>query len=511
MRRHRRFLGTDIAVVVVVAVATVALALLGSSSGGGSSAAASITVDSSNSGAVIPRGFLGLSLEYTALEPYAGQDPLAPDPVFLQLIRNLSPGQRPSLRIGGDTTDSTWWPVPGLSPPGGVRYSLTNQWLGVTHAVAAALHARLILGINLKADSQALASSEAQALLSGVGRRYIEALELGNEPALYSLFTWYRTASGRRVKARSLSYDFPAYVRDFTRIAAALPNVPLAGPALNASGWISGLGSFLAAQPRVRIATVHRYPLQLCFVPPSSLQYPTVPHLLARSASAGLARLLAPYVATAHARGLPFRLDETNSVACGADPSVSRTFAAALWSLDALFALAHVGVDGVNFHTFPAAGYNLFSLTRTHGHWSASVAPVYYGLLMFAQAAPLGARLLTVSGPQPGWFRSWATRSRAGTIRVVLINVGQDQHPVTVMVGGSPGKATLVRLTAPGVDAASGITLAGRSLGPQTETGRPAGTFERFPLAPRSGGYVVSMPPHSAALMTISVRRDGRS
>jgi hypothetical protein len=509
VRRHRRFLGTDIAVVVVVALATVALALLGSRSGGGSSDAAAITVDSSNSGAMIPHGFLGLSLEYTAVEPYAGQDPLSPNPVFLQLVRNLSPGQRPSLRIGGDTTDSTWWPTPSLSPPGGVTYGLTNQWLGVTHAVASALHARLILGINLKADSQALASSEAQALISGIGRRYIEALELGNEPALYSLFTWYRTADGRRVKARGLDYDFPAYVRDFTRLAGALPNLPLAGPALNASGWISDLGQFLSSQPRVRIATVHKYPLQLCFISPSSPQYPTVPNLLAGSASAGLAKLLAPYVATAHARGLPFRLDETNSVACGAAPAVSRTFAAALWALDALFELAHAGVDGVNFHTFPAAGYNLFAFTRTQGHWSALVAPMYYGLLMFAQAAPLGARLLPVSGHRPGWLRSWATRSRAGTIRVVLINVSQDAHQATVMVGGSPVTATLVRLTAPGADAANGITLAGRSLGPQTSTGRLAGTFERSRLALRGGVYVVSMPPYSAAMMTISVRRDG--
>ncbi len=507
MTRHRRFLRADIAVVLVVAVTTVLLGLLNSGSGESSNSAAVITVESSASGQAIPRGFLGLSIEYNAFESYAGRDPLAPNPVFVQLIRNLSPGQRPSLRIGGDTTDSTWWPVSGLSPPPGVTYALTDQWLGVTHAVAAALRARLILGINLEADSQALAASEAQALTSGIGRGYIDALELGNEPALYSLFTWYRTADGRRVKGRSLNYNFQAYVRDFTRIAAALPSVPLAGPALNASGWISELGQFLAAEPRVAIATVHKYPLQLCFISPGSPQHPSVPNLLASTASAGLANLLAPSIATAHARGRPIRLDETNTVACGADPSVSGTFAAALWSLDTLFELAQAGIDGVNFHTFPAAGYNLFSFTRTRGRWSASVAPVYYGLLMFAQAAPLGARLLPVSGHRPGWLRSWATRSRAGTIRVVLINVGKDRHVVKVMPGGLPGKATLIRLSAPGADAASRITLAGRSLGQQTETGRLAGSFERFDLALGGGGYTVSMPPYSAAMVTISVHR----
>ena len=54
----------------------------------------------------IARGFLGLSLEYTALLPYAGQN--GTDPVFLRLVRQLNPGQSPVLRIGGDSTDRSW-------------------------------------------------------------------------------------------------------------------------------------------------------------------------------------------------------------------------------------------------------------------------------------------------------------------------------------------------------------------------------------------------------------------
>src|SRR6185437_16316182 len=65
-------------------------------------------------GRTIPSGFLGLSFEYPALAAYAGTDPGAVNPVLVQLIRNLSPGQAPILRIGGDTTDWTWWPVHGV-------------------------------------------------------------------------------------------------------------------------------------------------------------------------------------------------------------------------------------------------------------------------------------------------------------------------------------------------------------------------------------------------------------
>jgi hypothetical protein len=504
VRIHRRFLRADIAVVIAVAVATVALALIDrGSSGDYSTVAAVVSVDPSGPGVPIPRGFLGLSLEYDAVQRYAGTDPAAVNPVLVQLIRNLAPGQRPVLRIGGDTTDSTWWPGPGLVRSPGVTYDLTEQWLQVTHTLAAALNARVIAGVNFEADSQALAASEAQALLGGIGRQYLQAFELGNEAGLYSIFTWYRTPGGRRVRGRGPGYNFAAFIRDYTQIAGALPSIPLAGPALNDSGWISRLGEFLAAEPRVRIVTVHRYPLQLCFLRKGAPTYPTLSNLISRTASAALVQRLAPAIAVAQAHRLPLRLDETNSVACGADVPVSRSFAATLWSLDYLFELAHAGAAGVNFHTFPRAGYNLFSFSHTGGRWTGTVAPEYYGMLMFAEAAPAGAQIVPTSGAQPSWLRSWATRSRAGTIRVVLINTSSAPKLVAVGLAGALRRATLVRLTAPGLGASSGITLAGRSFDGGTSTGKLSGHFERVGVQRSGGRYTVPMPPYSAALMTI--------
>ena len=93
---------------------------------------------------------------------------------------------------------------------------------------------------------------------------------------------------GTKVTGRPKSYDFPAYVKDFTRISESLPkDVPLVGPATGAKHWIPELPNFLAAEPRVRVATLHRYPLQTCFIAPSSPQYPTVAHFLSPAASAG--------------------------------------------------------------------------------------------------------------------------------------------------------------------------------------------------------------------------------
>ncbi|MBV9414200.1 MAG: hypothetical protein JO363_04400, partial [Solirubrobacterales bacterium] len=91
-----------------------------------------VTVQAAGGQHHVPSGFLGLSIEYSALAPYAGSDPAALDPVFEQLVRNLVPGQAPVLRIGGDSADRTWRPTSAVLRPPGVRFAITDHWLAVT-------------------------------------------------------------------------------------------------------------------------------------------------------------------------------------------------------------------------------------------------------------------------------------------------------------------------------------------------------------------------------------------
>jgi Glycosyl hydrolase family 79 C-terminal beta domain/Glycosyl hydrolase family 30 beta sandwich domain len=197
------------------------------------------------------------------------------------------------------------------------------------------------------------------------------------------------------------------------------------------------------------------------------------------------------------------RIDEMNSVSCGGAPGVGNSFVSALWALDATFQMARVGVDGVNFHTYPGAPYELFTFDRKHGKWAGSVAPEYYGLLMFAQAAPAGARLLHTSGSL-GNVRSWATRAPDGTVHVVLINDYTAQsRTIDVGIAGATGAATLEYLRAPGVTAKTGVTLGGQGFGTATTTGLLSGRSAAVPVTAAHGAYVVKMPPASAALLTL--------
>jgi len=497
-------------IVLVVSVLALALGLInlivnGTATGALQTPKATsvITVSSAATGDPIPGGFLGLSLELNAIEPYAGTNPASLDPVFVQLIRNLTPGQRPVLRIGGNSADRTWWPVTGLARPPGVTYSLDDNWLRVMRALEQALGARVIFGINLEASSSTLAAAEARELVGGSEPGSIQSLELGNEPELYATFPWYRSG-GHGVRGRPRGYDFNSFVDDFSRLGAAVAPAALAGPTTGGPGWIPNLGRFLSAEPNVNLVTLHRYPLQLCFTRPRSRSYPTIAHLLSPAASTGLAASFASQVAVARAHGRALRVDELNSVSCGADPAVSDTFASALWALDTLFEMARVGVDGVNIHTFPGAGYELFRIKDPAGRWQASVAPEYYGLLAFAAAAPAGSRLLGVSGGNGSELKAWATLAPDRRVRVVLINKDPVRAQVVAVRAASADgdSATVERLQAPGLGASAGVTLAGQSFGQQTSTGRLEGKPSVEEVSRSSGAYVVSVAPGSAALIT---------
>jgi hypothetical protein len=447
----------------------------------------------------IPAGFLGLSLEYWAIPAYAGTNPWAMNPVFVQLIRNLADGKPPQLRIGGDTTDGTWWPVAGTPTPAGVTETLTPGWIATTKALVAATGARLTLGINFEADSATVAAAEADQLVAGLARNHIGALELGNEPELYGTFTWGR--SGKT--GRPHGYDFAAFSRDFTRIARALPNVPLAGPASGGPRWFEDVGRFLAEHRDVRVTTLHRYPLQLCYIGKDQPKYPTIANLMSSRSSRGLADSVAAAVRASHARHIPVRIDEMNTIGCGVDRAVGESFASALWALDAMFNMAWVGVDGVNIATFPGATFDLFTFSQADGRWRAVVEPEYYGLLMFAQAAPPGSRLLTVSPTRAAHLEAYATRGPDKTLRVVLINEGAGARPVEVKADGASSTGKLELLTAPSLRARAGVTLGGQGYGSNTTTGVLAGAHKTYRIAPSDGEYVLRVPPATAAMLTL--------
>jgi hypothetical protein len=198
-----------------------------------------------------------------------------------------------------------------------------------------------------------------------------------------------------------------------------------------------------------------------------------------------------------------------NSATCGGVPGISDTFASALWAPGALFAMARAGVSGVDLHSWPRAPYAPFAFTTPRaGGARAHARPLYYGLLLFADAAGQGSRLLPTRMTTDSGVRAWATLTRSGGLRVIAVNPSSSSTArVTVALRGAGARPAVLRLMrAPGLRARHGVSLGGRSIGAD---GRLHGRDRAAPVVPAAGRYAFSLPPASAGLLSTASRVEG--
>jgi hypothetical protein len=142
----------------------------------------------------------------------------------------------------------------------------------------------------------------------------------------------------------------------------------------------------------------------------------------------------------------------------------------------------------------------------------ALVKPQYYGLLMFAQAAPPGSHMLVITGTEPRELNVWATRDATGDTRVVLVNNDPARaFDASVRVPNASGPATLTRLQAPALNANDGVSLGDQSFGSVTSTGILATPQATTVFASAPGMYRVTVPEASAALLDVDSTAPSRA
>ena len=187
-------------------------------------------------------------------------------------------------------------------------------------------------------------------------------------------------------------------------------------------------------------------------------------------------------------------------MACRGKAGVSDTFASALWVTDALFSLARAGVDGVNMHTLPDAAYELFAFSRQGGRWQAQVRPVYYGLQLFAQAAP----------PVPGCCRCPAAAPTAGLSVWATAGAGHDACASCSSTRARRKRKTVTRAAAAPARARRRPSSACWRPSVARQTRRDARRAQLRRRAPRPGGFAapeVARVPATGARITLSVPR----
>jgi hypothetical protein len=465
-------------------------------------------------GALVPRSFAGFSIEYWSALDYLGAFG-QPNPAFANLTRALGAGGRgaPTIRLGGNSTDTTWWNPDGIPRPPGISTDLNAAWLAQLKTWSAVTGTPLVLGVNLGLNDPFRASAYVQQAVGAIGGPGLAGFEIGNEPDRYSQPRTFHVGLRElaRVERRSQDYSFQQYSDELDAHVQALApvagGVALSGGAFAGSVWDPYTDALLGREgPGTTAFSAHSYALDGCGAAARRRRKASFARaLLAAGGTAPIFARMGQLTSVATAHGGALRVSEANSANCGGVDGVSNAFASALWGADLLFGLAEAGVTNVDFHSWNGAYYSPVDFVHSHGAVVARVHPLFYGMLLFDRALPAGAKLLPAAPNSPySALKTWGTLDPAGTRRIVVINKDADRPRLVVLrVPGGASSARVERLSARSVLSKDGVSFAGQTYGRITADGLPTGKRVSEKLVRRRGTFRINMPPGSAALVTV--------
>ena len=340
---------------------------------------------------------------------------------------------------------------------------------------------KLIYGLNMGTGTAEDAADEAAYVMDVAGPQLI-AFQLCNEPDLFF-----------RNGIRKSDYDFKQFAVEwqhfYETIRARLPNAPFAGPdtAYNNEWLVPFARQF---KNEAAFLSQHYYAEGPPTDPSMTIDRLLRPNPRLEDEFRGMKQ-------TMQESGLPFRLAETNSCYQGGKPGVSDTFASALWSADLMYQLASAGGTGINFH---GGGYGLYTPIAGTSEDGFLARPVYYGMLLFAQAGAGQLVESTLGQPeQAPLLTAYGLRSTMGAMKVAAFNKHEDRGiHLTIDAGQRAQRVSALRLHAPRVDDATDTTFGGYPVGASGAWS----AARKETLAVQNGAASIDLPSASAALIT---------
>lgn len=509
-----------VAVVVAASAAPSAQAREPRATAAGAGPLVRVVADPGVRGPRIPRSFLGFSQEYNLIAHYTGVPETGLNRVTAGLFGQLAHfrGGAPTLRVGGGSTDDAWWNPDSRPNPPGLYIGLRQPVVDGLQTFTQVTGSRALLGLNFAFGSRepALAVDWARVARSALGRSRLLGFEAGNEPNFLPRRK-YRDADGQVVPYRPSGYGPADYRREvgpfLDKVGRAVPGIALGAPGIALEpSWVRSLPALLRRhRSRLDELTIHHYPLSCGLqAGPRATRLALGNKLLTSSI-----RLVRGIVKVAHRHRRPVRISETNLIACGGLEGLSDRFAAGLWALDWSFGMAAAGVSGLNFHTSSPLYWPFGSWTVGPRRFAGAVGPVFYGMLVFAEATANRARLLPSAYHAARRsnrldITSWGVYDkRRREVRVVLVNKeSRKSGRAVIRVPGARGAGRVKHLRAPSLTADRGWRWGGQAYGSPTYDGRLEGR-ERTRRVPRRRGasFRFRLRRASAALLTVPVRR----
>lgn len=248
-----------------------------------------------------------------------------------------------------------------------------------------------------------------------------------------------------------------------------------------------------------------------------------------------------PQVAAADAAGAPMVMGETNSISCSGKSGISDTFGAALWGVDYVLMAASLGFQKIYFHLGAQSEYSSFTpveydLKGEHlvpgiragwyGHYFISKIVASASNETFSIAAVPDANSSSLSG-----YAVYSGESDSQTLRkLVFLDMGvwngteglsnpstlsatdgttfsEGERPNSTLSISTPWTAgsnvSVTRLTAPGTNAKSNVTVSGLTFDP--ESGDKIGSEASETISVGDDGVVnVTLPEAHGVLLELS-------
>ncbi|MGB6744333.1 MAG: glycosyl hydrolase family 79 C-terminal domain-containing protein, partial [Terracidiphilus sp.] len=428
----------------------------------------------------IPPSFTGLGYEMSSVATPGLLSPA--NHRYMELIKGLGP--QGVLRAGGIVANYTWYIPDGAALAERQNTVITRASLEQFAAFLEKIGWTAIWSVNFAQGAIGEAVEEARAVSEILGPRLL-ALEIGNEVDSY----------GRGQPFRSPSYDYATYRKEFSAwhaaIVKAVPGIRFAAPdTASAVDWVEHMAQ--DANGDVQLLTTHYYR--------NGQKKGSADQLLVPDPR--LTDILVRMRAASRQSGIPWRMCETNSFSGGGRPSVSDTFAGALWTLNTMLLLAQYGCSGINMETgINQLGFvSSYSPIQDDGNGVNSAGVPYYGMLAFAAAFAGCHQLLPLeTGGTTDTLAAYVLGTGSKPRSAVIVNTDRISDAHVSLAGLGMDRAVVLRLLAPIPESKTDVTFGGAQV---NAAGQWSGKSKE-----RLHGAVVEIPRMSAAV----IRSAGRS